>query len=108
MRRGTGAGAASGIGKAIDNVITGNIDDNQLFGLDGNDTLDGGRGNDTLSGGTGNDTLIGGDGLDSFLFDVAPGAANASEPSSAPAQNARPLPGKITMRVVRRSWSPEK
>jgi Ca2+-binding RTX toxin-like protein len=48
-----------------------------IFGNGGADGLAGDEGNDTLSGGTGFDTLTGGDGADTFLFDVAPGAANA-------------------------------
>jgi Ca2+-binding RTX toxin-like protein len=60
--------AISGTGNAIENVLTGNGLGNILSGGDANDTLIGGGGNDTLTGGTGND---------SFLFNAAPGAANA-------------------------------
>ncbi len=53
-----------------------------MLGGTGNDTINGGSGSDTLSGGTGNDSLNGDytgfdEAADSFLFDVAPGAANA-------------------------------
>ena len=51
-------GAVTGIGNALDNVITGDALDNYLFGGDGNDTLDGGAGNDTLQGGAGDDTYL--------------------------------------------------
>jgi Ca2+-binding RTX toxin-like protein len=36
-------------------------------------------GDDTLNGGEGNDTLIGGGGDDTYVFDAAPGEANADE-----------------------------
>src|SRR5712671_5576903 len=62
--------AVSGTGNAIDNVITGNALNNTLSGIDGNDTLNGAAGNDTLTGGTG---------ADSFIFNQAPGAANADQ-----------------------------
>jgi Ca2+-binding RTX toxin-like protein len=57
-----------------------------LFADAGNDTLIGGAANDHLQGAAGNDmlsgradidVLIGGAGNDGFVFDVAPGAANA-------------------------------
>jgi Ca2+-binding RTX toxin-like protein len=53
-------------GSAVANVITGSS---------GSDTLDGGAGNDTLTGGPG--PFFGTPNPDSFLFSVAPGAANA-------------------------------
>ncbi|TMH26866.1 MAG: calcium-binding protein, partial [Betaproteobacteria bacterium] len=62
------SGAVNGTGNAIENVITGNAATNRLSGGDGNDTLTGAGGNDTLSGGTGSDH---------FIFNVAPGSANA-------------------------------
>jgi len=48
----------------------------------GNDLLQGGGQSDTLNGGLGNDTLVGDgedapSGPDHFIFDVAPGSANA-------------------------------
>jgi len=48
----------SGIGNALDNVLTGNGADNSLLGGDGNDKLIGAAGADTLLGGTGDDTYI--------------------------------------------------
>ena len=54
-----------------------------FLGGAGNDSLNGGTGRDTLSGGLGNDVLRGNytgfpqTDEDSFLFDVAPGSANA-------------------------------
>src|SRR5207302_3614493 len=64
------AGAAGGYGNALDNVITGNTASNYMIGYDGNDTL---------IGAGGNDTLWGGNGADSFVFNAAPGAANAAQ-----------------------------
>ncbi|MBY0565630.1 MAG: hypothetical protein K2P58_15780 [Hyphomonadaceae bacterium] len=58
----TGAGAISGTGNALNNVITGNGAAN---------TLDGGDGDDRLIGGLGTDTLIGGAGNDVFALDNA-------------------------------------
>ena len=69
--------AVEGVGNGASNVLTGNKEHNMLFGLDGADTLDGGNGNDTLSGGSGVDRLTGGKGADQFLFDRAPGEADA-------------------------------
>src|SRR5204863_5716358 len=65
-----GSTAINGIGNAIENVIKGNGAANALSGGDQNDTLIGGGGNDTLSGGAGSD---------SFIFNVAPGSANAAQ-----------------------------
>jgi Ca2+-binding RTX toxin-like protein len=45
----TGAGAVSGTGNALNNLITGNSASNNLSGLGGNDTLRGLGGNDTLT-----------------------------------------------------------
>jgi serralysin len=61
-------GAGNGTGNAIDNVITGNGAANGLSGGDGNDTLIGAGGNDTFTGGNG---------ADAFVFNAAPGTANA-------------------------------
>jgi serralysin len=47
----------TGIGNALDNMITGNIGKDILRGNAGNDTLDGGAGADILLGGLGDDTL---------------------------------------------------
>ena len=61
------ANAVRGTGNALDNVINGNNENNQLFGLAGNDTLNGNDGNDLLDGGDGNDTLNGGDDTDTII-----------------------------------------
>ena len=82
-------------GNALDNFITGWNYRNFIFGGAGDDTIVGGEGNDSLSGDAGNDSLVGGEALDtlngglgqdtlsggaqqdSFVFDAAPGIANA-------------------------------
>jgi Ca2+-binding RTX toxin-like protein len=51
-----GAGAITGSGNDLDNVLTGNDGNNALFGGGGNDFLNGRAGADTLVGGLGNDT----------------------------------------------------
>ena len=54
-----GAGAFTGNGNALDNVIIGLSGNDTLFGLAGNDTLDGGSaGGDVLIGGNGDDTYV--------------------------------------------------
>ena len=53
--------AFSGVGNALDNLITGGADANNLQGLAGDDTLLGGAGFDRLYGGEGDDSLVGGD-----------------------------------------------
>ena len=60
--------ASSGMGNRLDNILAGNGADNALRGLAGDDTLLGGLGNDVLSGGGGRD---------SFVFEDAPGPADA-------------------------------
>ncbi|MEO1151675.1 MAG: cadherin-like domain-containing protein, partial [Pseudomonadota bacterium] len=78
--------AISSPATAGDDLIEGDISDNDLSGLAGNDTLDGDTGSDTLSGNDGNDslngeagnddlsgnagddTLTGGDGVDIYRF----------------------------------------
>jgi serralysin len=60
--------AVAGTGNRLDNVLTGNDAANVLRGLAGDDTLLGGLGNDELSGGGGRD---------SFVFEDAPGPADA-------------------------------
>lgn len=62
----TGAGAISGTGNGLDNVITGNGAANSLLGGKGNDSLFGGKGDDRLDGGTGNDRLDAGAGADTM------------------------------------------
>jgi Ca2+-binding RTX toxin-like protein len=85
-------------GTAGDDLLSGSAGRDTLDGQGGNDTLNGGTGSDlllggagndvldgggqsgdrdTLSGGLGNDTLTGSTYLATYLFDVAPGAANA-------------------------------
>ena len=59
--------AVTGTGNALNNVINGNGEANQLFGGGGNDTLNGDDGNDLLDGGAGNDTLNGGDDNDTII-----------------------------------------
>jgi Ca2+-binding RTX toxin-like protein len=74
------------IGGSFDDGIVGGAGADYLDGRGGNDTINGDAGNDTLLGGAGNDNIVGGTGNDSvsggagsdaFLFDVAPGGANA-------------------------------
>ncbi len=60
----------TGIGNALDNLITGNALINVIAGGVGNDTLDGAANDDELSGGAGNDSLIGGDGHDILTGDA--------------------------------------
>jgi Ca2+-binding RTX toxin-like protein len=83
----TGTANSVGFGNDIENVLTGNAGNNQFQGAGGNDTINGGAGNDTifgqggddvLNGGTGNDYMEGGDAdRDTYVFDAAPGVANA-------------------------------
>lgn len=54
----TGSSHAIGRGNALNNTLTGNDGDNQLFGEAGNDFLDGRVGANTLTGGTGNDIYV--------------------------------------------------
>lgn len=51
--------------------------DTLIIGSESDNLLVGGFGDDTLVGGLGNDTLGGDFGVDVFVFDVAPGEANA-------------------------------
>ncbi|HNH34933.1 MAG TPA: calcium-binding protein, partial [Rhodocyclaceae bacterium] len=62
----TGAGNATGIGNALDNLLTGNSGNNSMDGGAGNDSLSGAAGNDTLIGGLGDDSLDGGAGGDNL------------------------------------------
>jgi Ca2+-binding RTX toxin-like protein len=61
------AGATTGNGNSVANIITGNDSDNVLSGKGGADRLDGGAGADTLIGGSGADTLVGGVGHDHYV-----------------------------------------
>ena len=79
-----GAGGADGFGTPSilrggegNDLITGQGEGDILEGGTGNDTINGGPAAATLNGGAGNDLLTGGDDADTFVFDVAPGAANA-------------------------------
>jgi Ca2+-binding RTX toxin-like protein len=68
------------MGSAAANFFDGSGGDDSLFGAAGNDTIIGNDGADVLSGGLGNDTLTGDGnlhGADTFVFDAAPGVANA-------------------------------
>jgi Ca2+-binding RTX toxin-like protein len=81
--------AVSGTGNRLNNLIITHTNEPHAYrvdGRDGNDTLLGGadrdtllggNGNDRVAGGEGNDSLTGGAGKDDFVFDVAPGDANA-------------------------------
>jgi Ca2+-binding RTX toxin-like protein len=62
------AGAATGTGNGLNNVLTGNESGNVLIGLGGSDNLNGNGGNDTLEGGEGTDTLYGGTGTDTLSY----------------------------------------
>ena len=62
----TGAGAFSGTGNALNNIIVGGRDDDVLSGLGGGDRLEGGAGHDTVTGGAG---------ADIFLFDAPTGTS---------------------------------
>jgi len=73
------------IGSKFDDIIDGNKGNDDLRGDRGDDVLTGGQGNDhlsgraghdVLSGGFGLDLLMGGEGEDTFVFDVAPRAAD--------------------------------
>ncbi len=70
----------SATGNGLNNTINAEqgADGIVAHGLGGNDSLVGTGYSDTLDGGLGNDTLIGlNGGTDTYVFDVAPGAANA-------------------------------
>ena len=70
------AGAQLLGGRGTDTLRGGAGDDN--LSADGTTTgFNLGNGNDSISGRGGNDFLTGGEGNDSFVFEVAPGAANA-------------------------------
>jgi Ca2+-binding RTX toxin-like protein len=63
--------------EGIENVSLGFAGDALIIGNDANNDLRGGDGDDTLVGGLGNDSLIGGYGQNTFVFNVAPGEADA-------------------------------
>jgi Ca2+-binding RTX toxin-like protein len=61
-----GEDAFTGIGNALNNIITGGAGDDELSGGDGHDSLYGGLGDDSLYGEDGHDLLDGGGGADSM------------------------------------------
>jgi RTX calcium-binding nonapeptide repeat (4 copies) len=60
-------------------VVQGMRGADDMFGEAGDDQLFGGRGADSLHGWAGQDTLTGGAGRDAFVFEIAPGSADADE-----------------------------
>ncbi|MYM70112.1 DUF4214 domain-containing protein [Pseudoduganella sp. FT55W] len=62
----TGKAAFTGIGNALDNVITGANFGNKIDGGAGNDSITGGNGADSLVGGLGDDTIAAGLGKDTI------------------------------------------
>lgn len=95
------SGIENVIAGAFNDIVVGNIADNNLYagagddsivGLAGNDTLSGGSGNDTLSGGAGNDRLNGDVGTDTVSYlsalagvrvDLSRSAANSIQSDAA-------------------------
>jgi uncharacterized delta-60 repeat protein len=75
--------AVTGVGNALDNMLTGNSVANTLNGDAGDDTLTGGGGDDTLQGGLGNNTYLfaRGDGRDTIAAfpDATAGKLNVLE-----------------------------
>ncbi len=72
-----GAGNDSLYGGPGSDTSRGGPDADVLRSGGGNDTVYGGAGNDTLYGGPGNDVLTGGADADRFMFNAAPGSADA-------------------------------
>ena len=66
-----GACATDMLGSAVDDLLTGTSQGENLFGLQGNDILRGLQGDDCLFGGIGSDRLTGSDGDDRLLGDDA-------------------------------------
>ena len=64
-----GACATDMLGSAVDDLLTGTSQGENLFGLQGNDVLRGLQGDDCLFGGIGSDRLTGSDGEDRLLGD---------------------------------------
>ncbi len=74
----TGTKGADNInGGSGNDILAGFTGNDTLSGGAGNDSLNGGSGADRISGGAGTDTLTGGLDNDTFVFNTAPGAANA-------------------------------
>ena len=65
--------AVTGVGNALNNVITGTSGANNLKGMAGDDTLDGGGGADKMYGGAGNDTYIVDNAGDKVIEDTTTG-----------------------------------
>lgn len=63
--------------QGLHDTLYGGAGNDLLVGGGGHDRLFGDAGNDVLIGGYGQDELTGGAGRDTFVFNVAPGAANA-------------------------------
>ncbi|SSY70782.1 M10 family metallopeptidase C-terminal domain-containing protein [Alysiella crassa] len=59
------------IGSNYDDVLKGNVADNDIYGGAGNDKISGDEGDDYLVGGKGNDVLTGGDGKDVFAYKLS-------------------------------------
>jgi serralysin len=57
-------------GNSVDNFITANAGNTELYGFDGNDRLFGSVGNNRLEGGTGIDLLFGSDGNDALFGQI--------------------------------------
>jgi serralysin len=72
-----GAGGATASVQGIENVSVISQQGAHVIGNAADNVIDGTNGDDTFAGGGGNDTLIGGPGNDTYVFDAAPGEANA-------------------------------
>lgn len=66
------------IGSAYNDVLTGDLNANNLAGGLGDDRLFGGNGNDTLDGGAGKDSLTGGEGIDAATYASAASAVTVN------------------------------
>jgi serralysin len=79
LRAGTfSTGAATGSVQGVEDVTVFSSQGALVIGNDADNFIDGAsNGDDTFAGGGGNDTLIGGPGNDTYVFDAAPGEANA-------------------------------
>ena len=71
------SGAATGSVHGVENVTVFSSQGALVIGNDADNFFFGNNGADTLAGGAGNDSLFGGPGDDTFVFDAAPGEANA-------------------------------
>ena len=89
-----------------DNILIGELFDNNIDGLGGNDTIVGGHGFDQIVGGSGDDTLTGRYGEDTFIFAAGHGndtitdfAMEVSNPA-APPPDGGPIPFHGEMDVI--------